>query len=217
MAASGPGGQERGDPPPRSPFSLVTPDTGEPVEASPRGDDERFRALFEDRYQAIHRYVRRRIGTSGDDVLDVTAQVFTVAWRRFDRIPEPPLDLPWLYGVARKIVSRQQRTLRRRQGLKDRLTAEAAVSSPDPPTAEPDSARVLRAIERLRPKDREVVRLVLWEQLSHADAALVLGCSPNAIAIRMHRVRERLRIELTTDPTRPSDPSRPERPSPEEP
>jgi RNA polymerase sigma-70 factor (ECF subfamily) len=172
--------------------------------------------LFEDCYQAVHRYVRRRISSSGDDVLDVTAQVFTVAWRRFDRIPEPPLDLPWLYGVARKVVSRQQRTLHRRQRLKDRLTAEATVSHPDPTTVDPDKERMHRAIERLRPKDREVVRLVLWEELSHADAARVLGCSPNAIGIRMHRARERLRLELTNEPARPlTDSWRPD-PSPRE-
>jgi RNA polymerase sigma-70 factor (ECF subfamily) len=217
MAPSRPGGQEQGDRSPRPPFSQVTP-AFVPVEARPRSDEEQFRSLFEDRYQAVHRYVRRRIGRLPDDALDVTAQVFAVAWRRFDRIPEPPLDLPWLYGVARKMVSRQQRTLHRRQRLKDRLTAEATVSNPDSTTIDPDQERMLLAIERLRPKDREVVRLVLWEELSHADAARVLGCSPNAIGIRMHRAREQLRLEVMTEPAqRPTDSSLPDRPPREKP
>jgi DNA-directed RNA polymerase specialized sigma24 family protein len=38
--------------------------------------------------------------------------------------------------------------------------------------------------------------LVYWEQLSHAEAAQVLGCSPNAVAIRTHRAKERLRDAL---------------------
>ena len=35
--------------------------------------------------------------------------------------------------------------------------------------------------------------LVAWEQLSYAEAAQVLGCSPNAIGIRVHRARTRVR------------------------
>jgi RNA polymerase sigma-70 factor (ECF subfamily) len=53
------------------------------------------------------------------------------------------------------------------------------------------------AIERLRPEDREVLRLVLWEQLTHAEAAVVLGCSVNAVAQRLHTARQRLRADLT--------------------
>jgi RNA polymerase sigma-70 factor (ECF subfamily) len=52
------------------------------------------------------------------------------------------------------------------------------------------------AIERLRPLDREVLRLVMWEGLSHGEAASVLDCSVNAVAQRLHNARERLRVEL---------------------
>jgi DNA-directed RNA polymerase specialized sigma24 family protein len=61
------------------------------------------------------------------------------------------------------------------------------------------SAGVLEAIDRLRSADREVLKLVLWEGLNHAEAASVLGCSVSAVAQRLHRARERLRSELSIE------------------
>ena len=44
------------------------------------------------------------------------AHAFTVAWRRFDRVPPPPQDRLWLFGVARNGVAEHQRAERRRRG-----------------------------------------------------------------------------------------------------
>jgi RNA polymerase sigma-70 factor (ECF subfamily) len=40
--------------------------------------------------------------------------------------------------------------------------------------------------------DQEVLRLAAWESLSHGEIGLVLGITPNAAAIRLHRARRRL-------------------------
>jgi RNA polymerase sigma-70 factor, ECF subfamily len=45
-----------------------------------------------------------------DDAEDVVAETFLVAWRRFDSIPSEPL--PWLLGVARKVMSTKRRRSR---------------------------------------------------------------------------------------------------------
>ena len=59
------------------------------------------------------------------------------------------------------------------------------------------SDRVVAALDRLSGREREALQLVLWDELSHADAAQVLGCSANAVAIRVHRAKARLRRELS--------------------
>ncbi len=51
---------------------------------------------------------------------------------------------------------------------------------------------MLTALAGLRPDDREVLRLAAWEGLDPRAMGLVLGCSPNAAAIRLHRARRRL-------------------------
>ena len=45
---------------------------------------------------------------------------------------------------------------------------------------------------RLSADDRELLRLTAWEQLTRDEIATVLGCSANAVAIRLHRARRRL-------------------------
>jgi RNA polymerase sigma-70 factor (ECF subfamily) len=58
---------------------------------------------------------------------------------------------------------------------------------------------VRAALLELRPFDREVVLLVYWDGLSHAEAASVLGCSVNAVALRIKKAKVRLQIQLGVD------------------
>jgi len=157
--------------------------------------EDRFAALYSAHYRAIYAYAYRRLSPGSDDVSDTVAEVFAVAWRRLDRVPTGDQELLWLYGVAHRCVLRASRANSRRLRLVARLTAEARSR---PSLGEPDSLEeaVADAIERLPARDREVLRLVMWEELSHADAAAVLGCSTNAVSQRLHSARERLRAAL---------------------
>jgi RNA polymerase sigma-70 factor, ECF subfamily len=154
-----------------------------------------FEALYAAHYQAIAGYVMRRVAAGEAD--DVIAQVFTVAWRRFGQVPLPPLDRPWLFGVARNTVADHQRSERRRFHLHARLRSDAALGNP-PAMAAQDATgeRVRDAIGALRPADREALQLVLWDELSHAEAAAVLGCSPNAFELRYRRARSAVRAAV---------------------
>jgi len=81
---------------------------------------------------------------------------------------------------------------------RERLAARAAGDAPGA-SSEADPAGVLAALAGLRPGDREVLRLAAWEGLDPQAMGLVLGCSPNAAAIRLHRARRRLE-EAMNDP-----------------
>jgi RNA polymerase sigma factor (sigma-70 family) len=150
----------------------------------------RFRSLYLKHYRSVWAYAVRRLQNQAD-ASDVVADVFTTAWRRLPEIPEPPGDLLWLYGVARRVVAGKRRGALRMRSLIARLQAEPAAAAPD--ACDQAADVVLDALSRLRPAEREAVTLVHWEQLSHAEAAQVLGCSENAVAIRLHRARRRLR------------------------
>ena len=150
---------------------------------------ERFHTLYVQHYGELLAYARRRI-RAPDEAQDAVAEVFTTAWRKIQRLPLPPDDLLWLYGVARHIVARHHRSNQRRLRLSRRLANERliAVDCGDDPTF--DVLRV--AIEQLPYRDREALRLVMWEHLPHGEAAKVLGCSTNALNVRLHRARKRL-------------------------
>ena len=62
----------------------------------------------------------------------------------------------------------------------------------------------MEAISRLPERDREVLYLVAWEQLSPAEAAVVLGVSPDAARTRLHRARKRLEAELDIPASTPA-------------
>lgn len=152
----------------------------------------RFERLYATVFPEVAGYVRRRCGGSEAD--DVLAQVFTVAWRRLDHIPPAPQDRLWFFGVARKAIADAERSARRRRRLGARLAAEALITSQQAPS--PAAERVIAAMATLRPADREALRLVLWDALSHAEAAAVLGCTANAFEIRYRRARAAVRDEL---------------------
>lgn len=72
----------------------------------------------------------------------------------------------------------------------------ASHGAPDQAAPEPADDQLIRALRQIPPAEREALMLTAWEQLSHAEAAQVLGCSPNAVGIRVHRARNRLRAAL---------------------
>jgi RNA polymerase sigma-70 factor (ECF subfamily) len=167
--------------------------------------EERFRSLYDAQYASISSYVRRRVTGWDGDVPDIVAEVFAVTWRRFDDVPAPPEGRLWLYGVARRVVGRHQRASTRRRRLHARLVAEPLESPGQVSLLNSGQSRVQLAINNLGARDQEVLRLVLWEELSHAEAARVLGCSVNAVGLRLKRAKNRVRAELliASGPPRP--------------
>jgi RNA polymerase sigma-70 factor (ECF subfamily) len=180
----------------------------------------RFELLYAKHAPAVKAYVLRRAAASTAD--DVVAEVFVVCWRRFEEVPVDPL--PWLLGVARRVLSTQRRGERRRGALHDRLAQTvgdsifetpddfAAVSpssstgttSADDALASVTDGALAAALARLSESDRELLLLNVWDGLSPAEAATVLDIKPAAARVRLLRARRRLTQALSrerSDPT----------------
>ena len=166
-----------------------------------RSDDAlrtaRFEALYRAQFGAIAAYVRRRVPAA--DAADVVARTFAVAWRRVDHVPPAPQDRLWLYGVARRTVSDHLRAGRRRARLQVRLSQHAWCAAPVAAGHASTGGAlelVADAIDALARRDREVLQLLLWDDLTHSEAADVLGCSVNAVEIRFRRARRHVRAAM---------------------
>jgi RNA polymerase sigma-70 factor (ECF subfamily) len=150
--------------------------------------------LFERHWRRVRAYALRRTNNAAT-ADDVVADVFLTAWRRIGDIPEDN-ELAWLLGVARRVLANAYRGDARRQRLLARLheATEATPVESIEDTADDDEAiaRVRAALAQLSESDAEIVQLSAWEQLSHAQIAVVVDCSVNAVAIRLHRARHRL-------------------------
>lgn len=147
-----------------------------------------FEALVVEVHAPLHRYLRRR--TDADTAQDVLGEVLLVMWRRADDIPEDS-PLPWCYGVARRCLANALRQSDRQLRLVKRLAVEPPPSEPSPDPA------LDEALAQLTVKERELLRLWAWENLAPTEIALVLGISPNAASIRLHRARMKLKRKLT--------------------
>jgi RNA polymerase sigma factor (sigma-70 family) len=155
--------------------------------------DEMFEGLFRENYPAVRAYALRR--ASREAAQDVVAETFLVAWRRLDDVPADAL--PWLYGVARRVLANQRRSADRGAALERRLaTAAAPAGAPDPGDTVGDNELMRLALGRLPERSREALILVAWHGMTGARAARAAGCSGAAFAVRLHRARGQLAAEL---------------------
>lgn len=165
-----------------------------------RDDGEQFATIF-DRYAAvIHRYLSRRIGVSIAD--DLTSQTFLVAFdRRTSFDPAHPTALPWLYGIATKLLSRHRRTEVRQYRAFARTGVDAFQDSHDERiaarvTASALSRQLAAALHRLPADQRDVLLLIAWEELSYQEAGDALGIPVGTVRSRLSRARSKVRDAL---------------------
>jgi RNA polymerase sigma-70 factor, ECF subfamily len=157
----------------------------------PQDRIERFRVLYDTAYPKIVAFALRR-SREREDAFDVVSETFMVAWRRFDDVPgDEKTAVAWMYGVARRVLANQYRSMDRREALVGQLRlmrrGEGAEESLDV---------VHEALARLRPPDREILTLSAWDGLDNHEIAEALAVPARTVAVRLHRARNRLSDEL---------------------
>jgi RNA polymerase sigma-70 factor, ECF subfamily len=170
---------------------------------SERERRHRFDALFDSYKVDVATYCRWRAPSPGD-ADDVLSEVFLIAWRRFDDIPEGGAARIWLYATARRVIGNQRRSRRRLDALRDRMAREP-VAWPPTLAAGDETARVHEALADLNARDREVLLLAEWEDLTAAEIAQVLGCLVVTARGRLHRARRRFRDAFEARPIADED------------
>lgn len=146
-------------------------------------------ASWERNYHRVVAYSVRR-GFEPSDAEEIAAEAFTIAYKKGGR---GSLDLPWLLAAARRVASNRRRSENRRTRLLERLRREG---SEPPQVFDAGDGLVAEAFASLSNADREVLALIAWDGLEPREAAAVLGVSPGAVSVRIHRAKARLRREL---------------------
>ena len=161
-----------------------------------------FAAVFDRHYDAVHRYLARRVGSDLAD--DLAAETFTTAFdarRRYDTTR--PDARPWLFGIATNLLRHHHR------GEARRLRAYARLDRPADPDggfggveARLDARRagpaITEALNRLSAGDRDVLLLFAWADLRYEEIAVALRIPIGTVRSRLHRARRRVR-ELLGD------------------
>ncbi len=180
-------------------------ETDSEVISASLADPDAFGMIFERHFAPIHGYLRRRF----DDELadELTAQTFFVAFDRragFDR--DRSDSRPWLFGIATNLAHRH----RRRELVELRAIAAMAPelgSGIDGVEARVDAERLraplAHALAELPGEEADVLRLLVWAELSQAEVASALGIPLGTVKSRLSRARRRLQaaLELSDQPS----------------
>jgi RNA polymerase sigma-70 factor (ECF subfamily) len=173
---------------------------------------ERFEALFREHVAAVASYcrwcLRSRAGAE-----DAVAEVFLVAWRRLDDVPDGEASRPWLYATARRVVANEVRADARRRKLNERLEGQpAAIEQGE---EGPLAGQVHEALAALAPRDRELLFLAECEGLTTAEIGTIMRRPPVTVRVRLHRAKRRFRAAFEAQsPVTATTVSRPVSPRP---
>lgn len=145
--------------------------------------ESRFLAAHESTHDRIYRYFRRR--TDGAATAeDLSAEVFRIVWEKSGQGDD--LSTIVLFGVAKNVLRNHDRSVSRSAGLLGALRLERLNETPA------EGFDVRDGIDRLAPKEREVLLLTYWDGLTAVEVSQLLNTSATAVRMRLHRARKEL-------------------------
>jgi RNA polymerase sigma-70 factor (ECF subfamily) len=163
--------------------------------ASAEDDQESFAWFFTSEYPQVVRLLSVVLADPSA-AEDVAQEAFVRLHRHWDRISRYESPEAWVRRVALNQAFSWRRREQRRRESENRLPAWAVV--PEPDAHRDDADQVLRAVRLLKPRERALVGLYHLEDRPLGEVASVLGLSPNAAKVALHRARRRL-AELLSD------------------
>jgi len=178
---------------------LAVADTGsEPdstlIAAAAAGDRAAFAELLERHYDRIHGLAWQLTG-SRTDADDIAQDVCCTLVEKIGGYRGEAKFTTWLHGITFNACRDWRRRRRSFGAFTEKLAVLVGLAEvPDGRDAY-DAIWLKSAIARLKPALRDTAVLVAGQQLTHAEAAAILGISENTVAWRMHEVRRILAAE----------------------
>jgi RNA polymerase sigma-70 factor, ECF subfamily len=171
-------------------MALVCSD-GELIQRTSAGDRDAYEKLYRRYARSVFGLALRRLGDRGR-AEDAVQETFASIWRSAGTYrPERGPGAPWLYGVARNAIVDRSRS-----------RAEPPAEAPDEasPDASPEERaeqswtqwQVHRALEALPEREREVVALAYWSDLSQSEVAKRLDIPLGTVKTRTRSALQRL-------------------------
>lgn len=179
-------------------------DEGSAIERCKNGDREAFGMIVQ-RYMKPAYYVALGYVGRPDDALDLSQDAFINAFRHIRHFDSSKRFFPWFYSILKNLcLNHLNRVRKRKEDSIDEMAEERGEVPIPVETADPESGvlrrdletRIGRALQRLRPKDREIIILQHFQDYSYADIAGLLGIPIGTVMSRLYGARKALRREL---------------------
>lgn len=165
------------------------------------GETGAFNRLVAEHWAPLAEYAGRLLREGGDAGDDVAQEVFLRLWAGTLKAPGDPPPRAFLLRVARNLCLNRLRKRSVHIRLAGRLRAQLSrwqrTPTPSEDSEEAELRRRLEAeLERMPDRRREVFLLIRGQGLSYADAARVMGVSPQTVANQMSAALSTLRRSL---------------------
>ena len=164
------------------------------------GDERRAFAELVLRHQSAVRNLLRRL-TRNDHALadDLAQETFIQVFRNLRQFRGDAKFSTWIYRIAYNAFLAHARSRPATQELPDQLTDEASADDAMPSLARSSALKLdlERALTRLSPNERDAIVHCYYQDLSHEEAAFVLGCPLGTLKTNVLRAKHKLRTILT--------------------
>lgn len=186
--------------PPRVPDNVMLMDTPDEMlaTAAAQGDRAAFATLVGRHYDRIHGLAWRLTGSKAE-AEDLAQDICAALPSKLRNWRGEAQFTTWLY----RVVVNAAHDLRRRQQTRHRASlgwGDWEIARQDEISAQAEAQDWLaQAMTQLSPELRDTVALVLGEEMTQAEAGVVLGVSEGTIAWRMSEVKKRLRAMARED------------------
>ena len=169
------------------------------VEAVRSGDGAAFSMLYRTHCRAVLQVVRAHVHER-EAAADLVQEAFVRALERLPTLRQAEKFRPWLLAIARHAAIDRRRTRWRERGFDEADGDEMASTSPSP-DQQAELAELVALVNGcladLMPRDATALVMVTHLDSAPADVAAVLGVTPGAAKVIVHRARRRLRDALT--------------------
>ena len=164
---------------------------GSLVSAAVDGDREAFAELLRRHYDRIHGLAWQLTGSRAD-ADDIAQDVCCALVEKIASFRGEAKFSTWLCGIVVNSCRDHHRRRRSFQGFTQKLAVLAGLTRGPDGRDLHDQVWISSAISGLKPAYRDTVVLVAGQQLTHAEAAEILGVTESTVSWRMHEVRRML-------------------------
>lgn len=168
------------------------------IKAAQAGDKNAMNTLLHNYYRYIYGVAYKMMGNCMD-AEDVTQNALINICTKIETYDTDKKFTTWIYTIALNAAREKYRKSKRYFEVLSFYTAEQKIHKNDRSTQDDLSEQILSALKKLPEKLREALVLTLYEDMSHAQAAKVLGCAKSTVSWRTHEARKILKTEFEKD------------------
>lgn len=173
------------------------------VHKTVEGDVEAFNELVNRHHTKIYGLAYRMLGNA-EDAEDATQETFLEAYKSIKTFRFQSQFGTWLYKVGLNTCNQYIRKAKSRNRMLDAYTENTAAHGmteereiPERMAIKTEQSQVVQAaIDRLPPKQREVITLFYMQHLKYKEIAEILNCSLGTVASRLNKATQNLKVKL---------------------